>query len=139
MKKEDLIKYSIIAIIVIVLVFVAFRYGKKIAGSIRERKRNRELDKHINKDNLTYGDSQYDVFAKKLFTAMDGFGSDEDAIYDVFKKMKTIDDVLMLQVAFTDTEDENETLEEWLKGDLSQSEIKTINDILESNGVIYSF
>ncbi len=138
MRKEE-IKYSIIAVIVIVLVFVAFKYGKEIAERVRERKRNRELYKHINKDNLTYGNSQYDVFAKKLFTAMDGLGSDEDAIYDVFKKMKTIDDVLMLQVAFNEAEDENETLEEWLKGDLSSSEIKTINNLLESNGVIYSF
>lgn len=138
MDKKELTKIAI-ALLLIVAIYAAFRYGKKVMSRIQERRANKDLDKRINKKNLSYGESQYNVFAKSLISAMDGLFTDEETIFDVFKKMKTIDDVLQLQVAFSDVEDENESLSEWLHGDLSSSEIKTLNNILTEKQIVYSF
>ena len=124
--KNDYVKYGIIILIVVVLILCATRWGKKLVARYREKQTNKDLNGRINKKNLSYGESQYTVFAKALFTAMDGLGTDTDSIMDVFKKMNNIDDVLMLQVAFSEVEDENETLTEWLHGDLSSGEIKQL-------------
>ena len=139
MVKKELIKYGIILLIIAVLTYCGFHYGKKIVGRIRERKQIKKLDGTIDKNNLSYPESQYNVFAKSLFTAMNGWGTDFEAIVAVFKKMRTIDDVLMLQFAFSESEDENETLTEWLHGDLSSSDIETLNQILSERSIIYSF
>ncbi len=137
--KEKAIKYGIVVLLVIVVIYVAFHYGEKWVGRLRERRRNNDLNRRINKNNLSYGESQYTVFAKKLFAAMDGLFTNEDAIYNVFKKMNTIDDILMLEVAFSDIEDENESLADWLHDDLNNDEIDTVNAILESRQIVYSF
>ena len=70
---------------------------------------------------------------------MNGWQTDEDAIYEVFKKMNNIDDILQLQIAFSDVEDENSTLSEWLHDDLSSSEMKQLNAIIAERSIEYSF
>ncbi|MCQ2959548.1 MAG: hypothetical protein MJ198_05095 [Bacteroidales bacterium] len=133
------IKSGIITLVVIIAIYVVFHYGSEWIDQARERRKIKDLDGRINKNNLSYGETQYTSFAKKLFAAMDGLFTDEDAIYDVFRKMKNIDDLLMLQVAFSEVEDENESLEDWLHDDLSNSEIRVINSILEERQITYSF
>ena len=133
------IKEYLPLILLVVVAVVILRYGEKIYSRIRERIKNNDLNKRIDKSNLSYGESQYKVYAQKLFDAMNGWQTDEDAIYEVFKKMNNIDDILQLQIAFSDVEDENETLSEWLHDDLSSSEMKQLNAIIAERSIEYSF
>lgn len=133
------IKEYLPLILLVVLAVVILRYGEKIYSRIRERIKNNDLNKRIDKSNLSYGESQYKVYARKLFDAMNGWQTDEDAIYEVFKKMNNIDDILQLQIAFSDVEDEDETLSQWLHDDLSSSEMKQLNAIIAERSIEYSF
>ena len=106
---------------------------------MQERQKNRDLNKRIDKSNLSYGESQYKVYAQKLLDAMDCWGTDEDAIYDTFKDMNNIDDILQLQIAFSDVEKEEKTLSQWLNTELSSSEKKQLNAIIAERSIEYSF
>ena len=70
---------------------------------------------------------------------MDCWGTDEDAIYDTFKDMNNIDDILQLQIAFSDVEKEEKTLSQWLNTELSSSEKKQLNAIIAERSIEYSF
>lgn len=133
------IKEYLPLILLVVVAVVILRYGEKIYSRIQERQKNRELNKRIDKSNLSYGESQYKVYAQKLLDAMDCWGTDEDAIYDTFKDMNNIDDILQLQRAFSDVEKEEKTLSQWLNTELSSSEKKQLNAIIAERSIEYSF
>jgi len=133
------IKEYLPLILLVVVAVVILRYGEKIYSRIQERQKNRELNKRIDKSNLSYGESQYKVYAQKLLDAMDCWGTDEDAIYDTFKDMNNIDDILQLQIAFSDVEKEEKTLSQWLNTELSSSEKKQLNAIIAERSIEYSF
>lgn len=111
-----------------------------------------EINKELNEKKLTYKKSQYFSFADSLQTAMENALTDEDTIYNVFKKLKNDSDFLMLQKAFGkriytgelfgvvlsafDFTDGN-TLEQWLHFELEQSEIDILNNILKNNKITY--
>ena len=133
------IKEYLPLLLLVVVAVVILRYGEKIYSRIQERQKNRELNKRIDKSNLSYGESQYKVYAQKLLDAMDCWGTDEDAIYDTFKDMNNIDDILQLQIAFSDVEKEEKTLSQWLNTELSSSEKKQLNAIIAERSIEYSF
>lgn len=133
------IKEYLPLILLVVVAVVILRYGEKIYSRIQERQKNRDLNKRIDKSNLSYGESQYKVYAQKLLDAMDCWGTDEDAIYDTFKDMNNIDDILQLQIAFSDVEKEEKTLSQWLNTELSSSEKKQLNAIIAERSIEYSF
>lgn len=126
-------------LLLVVVAVVILRYGEKIYSRMQERQKNRDLNKRIDKSNLSYGESQYKVYAQKLLDAMDCWGTDEDAIYDTFKDMNNIDDILQLQTAFSDVEKEEKTLSQWLNTELSSSEKKQLNAIIAERSIEYSF
>lgn len=126
-------------LLLVVVAVVILRYGEKIYSRMQERQKNRDLNKRIDKSNLSYGESQYKVYAQKLLDAMDCWGTDEDAIYDTFKDMNNIDDILQLQIAFSDVEKEEKTLSQWLNTELSSSEKKQLNAIIAERSIEYSF
>lgn len=138
-KVKEIFKMLLPILVAVLAVAIIRHYASGLISQIRERVKNKELDKRIDKSNLSYGESQYKVYAQKLFDAMNGWQTDEDAIYEVFKKMNNIDDILQLQIAFSDVEDENETLSEWLHDDLSSSEMKQLNAIIAERSIEYSF
>ena len=94
----------------------------------------------------TYMEAQYVGFADAIYAARgcnNFFGTDEDAIYNVFRKMVNDIDVAKLiekfgerRLCFSFTES---TLGGFLSSDLDQDEIKIINDILEKKGIKYKF
>lgn len=138
-KVKEIFKMLLPILVAVLAVAIIRHYASGLISQIRERVKNKELDKRIDKSNLSYGESQYKVYAQKLFDAMNGWQTDEDAIYEVFKKMNNIDDILQLQIAFSDVEDENATLSEWLHDDLSSSEMKQLNAIIAERSIEYSF
>lgn len=87
----------------------------------------------------TYLDSQYNSYADALYTAMNGMGTNFDAIMRVFGAMKNDLDVAKLISAFGTKEDYN--LTEWLADDLSDwlGEPDKLNKLLASKGITYRF
>lgn len=94
----------------------------------------------------TYMDAQYVGFADAIYAARgcnNVFGTNEDAIYNVFRKMVNDLDVAKLiekfgkrRLCFSFTEG---NLGGFLNDDLDQDEIAIINNILKSKGIKYQF
>lgn len=72
----------------------------------------------------SFSPSQMSTFADNLFSAMDGFGTDETSVEDVFKKMKNDLDILLLIDAFGVRGDEN--LSQWLQDDGMTQKVNAI-------------
>jgi hypothetical protein len=107
----------------------------------------------------SYGQSQYESYALKLVLAMDGCGTDEQSIYNVFEAMKNKADVLKLISVFGvrfyqpcaatspisyakwlyDNESFGGGISSWLEYDLTNSEILKINGILSKKGIDFKF
>jgi len=132
----DINKIIKIIVIIIAIVF-GVRYIRKFIKKRKNQAILNELDKDINVSKLTYQLSYYGIWAKDLFNAMDGMGTNEQVIYDVFKKMQTKDDVLQLITAFG-VEDE-ETLTQWIVSELGDSERATLNRLLTDKNINYQF
>ena len=134
---------KVVAISVLVLVMVAIiilivvKYKGKLTDTIKNRELAESLDEEINQDDITLTQTQLNTFASSLYAAMDGLGTDEDKIYNVFRAMGTRSDVLQLIKTFGVKD--GETLTEWLNGDLSSKEIDKINSILANNNINYQF
>jgi hypothetical protein len=92
----------------------------------------------------SYPSATYSQFADKIYSAvMYTWGTDEQAIYDVFNQMKSNLDVALLIKAFGKRRLEFSTqdaeLGAHLGNDLDSSEINKINNILSSKGITYRF
>lgn len=107
----------------------------------------------------SYSDSQFLSYVNVLVQAMTGCGTDEDAVYGVFRQMKNEADIRKLIVSFGiqyyqpcevtspaqylywqfNDQAYGGDLGTWLGYDLSDSEISTVNSILRNNGINFSF
>lgn len=107
----------------------------------------------------TLPDSQFQALCESLVQAMNGCGTDEDMIYNVFKQMKNEADIRKLIASFGvryyqpcaadqpisytkwlwNDKSYGGGLPSWLSYDLSSSEVQKINSILKTNGINYSF
>lgn len=107
----------------------------------------------------TLSNSEFENMAQSLAEAMNDCGTDEDRIYDVFRRLKNDADIRKLVSAFGiryyrpcaadqpiaairyqfDDKAYGGPLGEWLTYDLNASEIKKVNDILKSNRINYAF
>lgn len=107
----------------------------------------------------TYTESEFYNFVHTLAEAMNGCGTDESAIFDVFSKMRNAADVRKLVVSFDiqyyrpcaasdpisygiyqfNDKAYGGDLATWLSYDLSSSDIARINSILSSKGIEYQF
>lgn len=123
-----------LGVVIVVVIIVS------IVKAIRRSKDNayfRDNKKAIQKSELTYNEADYTNFANKLYAAMKGVGTDEDAIFSVFQLMQTESDVRQLINTFGTKK--GETLQEWLLSDLSMADISKLNGILAYNGINYRF
>lgn len=109
-----------------------------------------ELETEQKKQKASYPASTYSGWASAIATAVFGGGTDEAAIYDIFRKLKNNTDYLMLVKAWGSPKRQvypdwfvfystgfKMTLPEVLRYDMDSSEIKKINDILASKGIKY--
>jgi hypothetical protein len=95
-------------------------------------------------ESASYSSATYSQLADKIYSAvMYTWGTDEQAIYDVFNLMKNNIDVAMLIKAFGKRRLEFSTqdaeLGAHLSNDLDSTEIAKINSILSSKGITYRF
>jgi hypothetical protein len=107
----------------------------------------------------TYTDSQYEAFSQSLIESMNGCGTNEEQIYEVFKKMKNDIDIRKLisifgirfyrpceatqPISYVRWQFNDEafggSLATYLTYELTSSEIREINSILKANNVNYVF
>ncbi len=127
----------LVLVIVAIIILIVVKYKGKLTDTIKNRELAESLDEEINQDDITLTQTQLNTFASSLYAAMDGLGTDEDKIYNVFRAMGTRSDVLQLIKTFGVKD--GETLTEWLNGDLSSKEIDKINSILANNNINYQF
>ena len=130
-----------IAIVVIAIVIVIAVKFKDIKNLIVDKNANQKLIDEANTtikvEDISFTQDQFHTFAGKLYKAMKGLGTDEDAIYEVFKAMNTRSDVQQLIKTFGVKD--GEPLSEWLYDDLSTENIEHINAILASKSINYKF
>lgn len=125
----------------LLLAFLLLR--KRVAGDTVSdaEKESKDIAKI---QNPTYGPTQYQLFADKIYTAgVTWFGTDENAIYGVFNQLYNDLDVLELIKAFGTRRLEFTTvmgnLQQFLASEMNEKEIGQINTILFSKGIKYRF
>lgn len=90
----------------------------------------------------TYPDSSYSQYANAIYSAgFNTIGTDENTIYDIFKKMQNDLDVAKLIAAFGEQRVEfsfqSLPLGAWLRTELSASEMQVVNKILSDKKIKY--
>jgi len=122
---------------------VIFRQIGKLTGFIRQTSQNIQTAAELQQwenvgQNLSYQNTQYQIFADALLTAMKGFGTDEDAVKDVMNKMNNNADILKLIQVFGVRDGYG--LSAWITDDFSaEDKDKYINQVLRSKGITYQF
>jgi hypothetical protein len=104
-----------------------------------------ELEQEVKKKPASYPDSQYRTFANTIETAGFDMGTDEAAIYSTFRKLKNNADYLKLLNAWGKPNRKvyewgigrNMTLPQYIRWEMSDGEVKKVNDILSSKGIKY--
>lgn len=152
-KSQQLIEILKIGILAY-LVFLIFKTAKSltnVAGDILEDESTEISDDEISNtgEKLSYPISQYSVFADGLEEAFtnNGFGTNEEKIFNIFKKMKNKADVMKLIQAFGKRNlftlsggvVIGHNLPWYISSELNEDEISELNSILKSNNINYSF
>lgn len=145
MKAED-IKNLAIPVAVLGGLFFLFR---KSAKQKREDLETGQVNREINESRLSFPKSQYAAMATKLEQAFFDIGSDEAAVYNVFRQLKNNDDFLQLKKAYGVRQytgglvpgflSGKLDLDGWIAQELNENEIKYINGILSARSIIYRF
>jgi hypothetical protein len=130
-----------------VIAGAALYFGSKLlkkSPTAEARKDERELESEGEK--ATYMDQQYKGYADSIYSARIAnnlFGTDEDVIYSVFKKMKNNLDVAKLITAFgtrrLSYSFTSANLGGFLNDELDENEMNIINTDLKSKGIKYQF
>jgi len=125
------------------------KFQVELKAFIANRKKNTniidELDEEVKKQKLTYPPSQYDNFASIIETACFDLGTDEQAIYQVFNRLKTNGDFLALAKEWGNPTRRfyeyfvpmDLTLVQMLRYDMSDGECQVVNRILAKKGIKY--
>ena len=104
-----------------------------------------ELETEAKKTGLSYPQSQYPAFANIIETAGFDVGTDEDAIYTVFRSLKNNADYLALTNAWGKPTRKiydwgfgyDMTLPQFIRWEMDDSEVAKINAILKSKTIKY--
>lgn len=139
--KAQIITYSLIGFAIVVIIILIISKFSSLKSLILDNKRNQDLideaNQTINTEDITITQDQFSTYAGKLYKAFKGWGTDEDAVYAVFKEMNSRSDVQQLIKTFGIKD--SKTLTEWMYDELSQTDIEHINAILASKSINYKF
>lgn len=136
MKEDKNILYAGFGFIILVISYLIYRKFTKPSAQ------DSALNKDINKNRLSFPESQYFILADTIQAATESIDVDEQSIYDVFSQMQNDSDVLQLIKAWGERTYltiygllYNSPLTEALHVILSSSEVQKINDILKNNNI----
>lgn len=150
-KLPPMVQWGIVIVVGIILFIVLRKLVKKIIPTKTQKESKEVIESYESEKQswqqkgevASYTDSQYKAFADKLYKAMDGFGTNEPAIYDVFEQLKNNIDHNNLVIAFGVRGEgwisDGHTLAEYITDDLGQEEIKRINQILADRGIVHRY
>lgn len=111
--------------------------NSKARKAARAIERDEETLKKNGQD-ASYLDTQYNMFADTLYTAMKGVGTDEEAVAGVMYKMKTDVDLLKLVQAFGKRN--GYSLTDWIASEFSQEDKSFyVNEVLQRKGLKFRF
>jgi hypothetical protein len=104
-----------------------------------------ELSKAIKEKPLTYPESQYQSFARVIQIAGFDVGTDEAAIYNVFRSLRNNADYLALSQAWGKPTRKvyewgigrDMTLQQFIRWEMDQKEVAKINAILKARKIKY--
>ena len=102
-----------------------------------QKKLDELLDNEITAEAVTLKEATAKALADKLYEAMDGWGTDEAAIYEVMNEMNTRSDVVLLIKTFGVRDGKN--LVQWITSELNAKDRAQVNNILATNNVNYKF
>lgn len=144
---DDPKKILIIVIIIVILVVLVWVFWGKLKTLFSEisnkYQQNSELNNYISTtgEQVTLSDSDLRQLANKLYTAfyggLFGWGTDEEAVYDVFNRINNGADLHKLISVYGTREDL--TLDQAMVDELNNSELKKVNTILANKGINYQF
>ena len=126
--------------------FLLYKLTKILTGETRREIReasNVASELQAVQNSLSYPASQYDTLANIIETAGFDVGTDEDAIYNVFRKLNNNADYLALTKAWGNRTiydwgiPDQYTLAQYLTYELGADEIQRVNNILNSKGITY--
>lgn len=139
-------------ILIIVVVVILWISRNKIKGFLNAAGKNLQNQSEISKlqsngIKATYDAEKYQKLADYLFRAMDGVGTYVQDVYNAFNQLRNDVDFIKLDTAFgvrtpTDTWfglAGSHDLKTWIKEDLSESEVSTLNNLLKNRGVSKRF
>jgi hypothetical protein len=127
----------VIGVVGWLLTFLLLKGISMVKNKMLERKLVDKANAEIKDGDVTLTPSELSNMADRLHAAMAGFGTDEEAIYAVFRLLRTRSDLMALVKAFGIRK--GESLSQWLTSDLSRKEIEKVNAILVNNRINYSF
>lgn len=119
------------------LTFLLLKGISMVKNKILEGKLVDRANAEIKDGDVTLTPSELSNMADRLHAAMAGLGTDEEAVYAVFRQLRTRSDLMALVKAFGIRK--GESLSQWLTSDLSRKEIEKVNAILVNNRINYSF
>ena len=126
-------KGLVIIIAVALVAYLVYKWIKNSDSNTWLRKQRKLIDK----DDLSYPETDYQNYANRLYAAMKGPGTDEDTIFAVFNAMKSESDIRQLVGVFGLQKDK--TLSQWLLSELSTKDLQKVNNILKVKGINYTF
>ena len=141
-EKQELSAIELIltlATIISAIAFLAKIFGKSDEQKQVDRSREKTYD-----EGLTYQDFQYSDMANALEVALaESSYEDENAVYAIFRKLKTIGDINKV-IQFYDTRRtwlslQWITLPQTIQKLFNASEKKKLNGIMSANGINYTF
>ena len=129
----------VLFVILIVVIYYIWKFGAGFVNGIKTNAQAKGEIEALESQGIkaSYTKSKYVQLADDLESAIAGAGTDEQAVYDVFNQMKNDIDVLELDKAFGVRDEED--LKQWLRGDLSSSEMSTVNNILAKKNISKRF
>lgn len=133
-----------LGVVSIIGVFVYRKFFKRTTDVQNEQQEKDEIQKELDPTKLTYPKSNYYQMAQTIQVAGFDVGTDEEAIYSVFKRLKNNADFLALRQAWGKKKIYDwgipyiMTLAQFLRWELDAKECGNINSILNSKGIKYS-
>lgn len=121
----------------------AVRQVRNLAGFVRQTGQNIQTGAELQQwqnvgQNPSFQNTQYQIFADTLYTALKGFGTDENSVKGVFQQMNNNADVLKLIQVYGIRDGYG--LAGWIAGDFSSTDKdKYINQVLRSKNITYQF
>lgn len=136
---EDL-PATIKLVLIIVGIIVVFVIVRRVFKYFEKRFEIADAQTEINAlqqagQQPSYPQSQYTDLANQLYNSVEGMGTWDDELDEVFNQLNNDIDFLLLKSSFGLRD--GYTMQEWLNGDLSDGRKEDINSVLSIKGITY--